>query len=239
MFLGGAVSLVSPNFKFYYSVCAWHWRFCLLTFMLRDTHGLIMHAAEQAGGQREMLLVTLKRTFGWTWPHLSDSSLFFFSPSSPSGAALSGDSSSLSTCRSHRPRGFTVRPVNRCSPSHHAQWTADRSLFSPPHTHICDSIGNLKYLVFSEFLSHHVNVLPPSSIQVCPQYPCSPPPPAPPSTPSHLWILPPPASTPPPRYQVGAFMRTLQTRDKQDWAICEIFRARHLEDAQDFRDLSM
>lgn len=78
------------------------------------------------------------------------------------------------------------------------------TLFSPP-THICNSIGDLKYFVFSEFLSHHVNVLPPSFFQVCPQYPCSPPPPAPPSTPSHLWIPPPPASTPPPRYQVGAF----------------------------------
>lgn len=202
MSLGGVVSLVSPNFKFYYSVCAWHWKFCLLTFMLQDTHGLIMHAAEQAGGQREMLLVTLKCTFGWTWPRLSDSSIFFFSLisfrcSSQRWLLLPQCLPFPLASRIHCQACQSAQPLPPC-PVNCRQVIA-LTLFPP--THICNSIGNLKYFVCSKFLFHHVNVL----TQVCPQYPCSPPPPAPPSTPSHLWIPPPPASTPPPRYQVGAF----------------------------------
>lgn len=204
MSLGGVVSLVSPNFKFYYSVCAWHWKFCLLTFMLQDTRGLIMHAAERAGGQREMLLITLKCTFGWTWPRLSDSGVFFFLPHllqvqlsavtpPPSAPAVpTGLEDSLS--------GLSISAAPPTMPSE--LQTGHCSHPFSPHT---IQLAILKYFVFSEFLFHHVNVLPPSSIQVCPQYPCSPPPPAPPSTPSHLWIPPPAASTPPPRYQVGAF----------------------------------
>lgn len=36
-----------------------------------------MYAAKQADGQREMLLITLDCTFGWMWPFLFDSSIFF------------------------------------------------------------------------------------------------------------------------------------------------------------------
>lgn len=113
------------------------WKFCgLRFFFLKHFHFtnascLIMYAAKQAEGQRAMLLITVNCTFGWMWPYLSDSSIFFstsfmFSLLTPSGPAFSSDPSSDCTRCPLWPWRHTVRPVNQHSPAHHAQWAADR-----------------------------------------------------------------------------------------------------------------
>lgn len=58
------------------SVCAWHWK----DWSVVCSHAsfLILYAAKPTQGQRAVLLITLNCTFGWMWPYLFDSSIFFW-----------------------------------------------------------------------------------------------------------------------------------------------------------------
>lgn len=222
------------------SVCAWHWKdWSVVCSHSLSASFLILYAAKAAQGQRAVLLITLNCTFGWMWPYLFDSSIFFWTCFTFLSFELLFRSSfqqwpllllcllSPLALKSHCQACQSAQPRPPC-PVSCRQVFMTRTV---SHTQT--------WCIFSVlFLSDVCSVAPPP-LQVCPQSRCFPPPPAPPSAPSLRWILQPPVSTPPPRYQVGDFsdVRAQNTACQQ---LCGLrFQHQTFERARGWLDLYM